>query len=190
MSYNAVIIAFLFIAMIIAKLGNLVRNYVKNYEISMCSLHNNISITGEAEYLPQLAHHIFWTGGRISSFRIFQVVISMRRYVQPIYIQMETTDRHNINNIREADYIKMENIIKQIGDKYPDLLYLIRPVIVVKNIHNYDKKKLIDIFSNDYIYPIEYPTHKEDYGTLFSNPNIKHVNSLLTEKDQLIAMYV
>lgn len=183
MNYNVLIFILLISAIVIAKIVDKIKYYFKNYSIEI--MNQDRYIPNDMYYLPHNAHHIFWDGGLSSSFRISQVIISMKRYVQPIYIEINNNINNtiNTNNIGDdknknnnTDIINMLNYKDKLFNSYPDLIHLLRPTIIVNNIKNYDIKKLINIFCNDYIYPIEYPTYKDNYKLLFSNKNIKIIN--------------
>ena len=78
-------------------------------------------MTSEASHPNLKIHHLLWTGGWDSTFRLLQLVVEEKKAVQPYYIitAQKSTDKEldTMNRIRNAIY-----------EQYPDSKKLLRPV--------------------------------------------------------------
>jgi len=116
-SYKIAIYAFIVIAIIL-----ICKYFWKKYNNYCNSVSNQMTIDTDEIipdinykiYGPEQVHHIFWTGGYDSTFRICQLLLIQDRPVQPIYIMCGNTDSENLNHPHRKNVEKEIETMKDI----------------------------------------------------------------------------
>ena len=93
-------------------------------------------------------HHLFWTGGYDSTFRLCEMLINERKIVQPIYVDItldndcqteETCNKLWVRRNRKQEKIAMKNIRNKLNKKFKYTTKSLLPTLIVKK--NIDDKK-------------------------------------------------
>lgn len=100
MVYNFKLIVIVFIIFFLGT-KYLVKQYKNNCEADKTEIKTDVT---EVPYgidfraiNPDSVHHVFWTGGFDSTFRICQLLLLQDRFVQPIYIMCDNIDNNGFN---------------------------------------------------------------------------------------------
>ena len=131
--------------------------YFSKWRKDLCNATENRMVNDVSEVVPNInykmfppekCHHLFWTGGYDSTFRLCQLLILQDRPVQPIYIMCGSTDfeapeskylhymfdgkNGRQNEVKELQ--TMQNIREAIIKNYPQLVNKLMPTHYVTSI--------------------------------------------------------
>lgn len=123
-------------------------NYL-NYNIeNFSNQNNNKKEDFEANYDHQVfesdknVNYLYWTGGFDSTFRLCELLINENKVVQPIYVALvldndciseETCNKLWLRRNRKEEQTAMENVVKKIKKKFPQVKDKLKDLIVIDN---------------------------------------------------------
>ncbi len=109
--------------------------------------------------------NLFWTGGYDSTARLCQIVIELKKPVQPLYIDFnldnQSYDQFWVRKNRKQEKRAMKKIINNIIKKYPYTKKLINPVKFIT--HKTDDLNFIKKFNKMNLFPKKRRIHQYLY---------------------------
>lgn len=96
-------------------------------------------------------NYLYWTGGFDSTFRLCELLLNEDKIVQPLYVSLvldndciseETCTKLWLRRNRKEEKQAMENIVKKIKKKFPQVKDKLKDIIIIDNHINDDKFNL------------------------------------------------
>ena len=116
-------------------------------------------------------HHLYWTGGYDSTFRLCELLIDQKKTVQPLYVSLvldndclseESCNKLWLRRNRREEGKSMNKIRKALNEKFPETKQTLLPTIFVdEDVGSYEFNQHFDnLFSINNLWPRKRKIHQ------------------------------